>query len=569
MGEKPGWFRNYSQGSAVLIFSLSLFPALFFFRSFDDNRSTSWADVFTVADPAVVFSFLIIGIFAALAVSRLSWAGRYSSFFLFGFSFAFAAVFWSEPEINIDASRYFSQAKHLELYGAGFFFREWGRAISAWTDLPVVPFFYGVIFSVFGENRVYIQLFTTLLFSLSVLLTSQIGKKLWNADTGFYAGMLLLGIPYLYSQVPLMLVDVPAMFLLLLAIFTFLTAVEKGNALRILLSSLSIMLAFYSKYSMWLMLSVVIVFAVIYRGSVPGLKTSIYLTRTFAIFITALFLIGAVFIYKFDFLSEQFSLLLSYQKPGLRRWGESFLSTFFFQIHPLITLAALYSVFAAWRKKDLRYLGAIWLLLVVFFFQIRRIRYIIMVFPMLTLMASYGLQQIRQKEIIKFISLSIVVFSLVLSISAYLPFLRQNSASNLAKAGNYLDDLGATAAVVITVPSKTSVVNPAVSVPILDLYTRADLSYVYEEKTARGENEISESPLRFTWEYINPYYYRMREGADKGASFVAIIADGVPGELPEEIKESLSGYDTSVSFNTTDSIYEYQPVITIYYRKNR
>jgi 4-amino-4-deoxy-L-arabinose transferase-like glycosyltransferase len=154
---------------------------------------------------------LVICIPAVWLLSRLSLGERYPSFLLFGSSFAVSACFWSEPEVIVDASRYFAEAKYLELYGVGFFLREWGRAIAVWTDLPVVPFFYGLVFKVFGESRLYIQIFTSLLFSLSAVLTSQVGKKLWDEDTGFYAGLLLLGIPYLYS-VPLMLVDVPSMF---------------------------------------------------------------------------------------------------------------------------------------------------------------------------------------------------------------------------------------------------------------------------------------------------------------------------------------------------------------------
>ena len=488
-----------------------------------------------------------------------------SPYFLFLSSFAIAAIFWREPEVIVDASRYFTQAKHLELYGVGFFLREWGRAIAVWTDLPVAPFFYGLIFKVFGESRLYIQIFTSLLFSLSVVLTCQIGKKLWDADTGFYAGLLLLGIPYLYSQVPLMLVDVPAMFFLLLAIFSFLSALEKGKAWRILLSASAIALAFYSKYSQWMMLSVLIVLALTYRPSLPELKTSVYLYRVFAILLASAFLIGAVFVYKYDVLSEQINFLLSYQKPGLRRWGESFLSTFFFQIHPLITMAAGYSVYAAFKRKDIRYLGVLWLVALVFFLQIRRIRYIIMVFPMLTLMASYGLQRIRQKEIIRFLSFSVVMFSFAVSVFAYLPFLQENSASNLMNAGRYLDSLGITGAEVFTVPSDNSFVNPAVAVPVLDLFTLKKIRYHYDEDSPSLTEEKARSPFRFSWEYKNPRYYTVTEKTNQGSSAVVIISDNLPGELPEKIKQEISRFEHAVTFDRTDNTYEYQSIATVYY----
>jgi hypothetical protein len=265
-------------------------------------------------------------------------------------------------------------------------------------------------------------------------------------------------------------------------------------------------------------------------------------------------------------MSEQIRLLLSYQRPGLSRWGESFLSTFFFQIHPLITLAAVYSVYEAWRRKDIRYLGVLWLVALVFFFRIRRIRYIIMVFPMLTLMASYGLQRIRQKEIIRFLSLSVAAMSIAVGVFAYLPFLRQNSSSNLANAGKYLDSLGITEAEVFTIPSENSFVNPAVAVPILDLFTKKHLIYNYIEKKPYATGELSHTPFRFSWEYKNPRYYTVTEKVGEDGSAIVLISDGTTDEVPEGLKQKLVGLSKKVSFDKTDNIYEYQAVITIYYR---
>ena len=565
MGEKPCWLRNNGSVLAVSFFSLALYDILFFARSFDDNRTTSWQDVFTVADPVTVLFFLVSCIVAALLLSRLSFMERYPSFFLFISSFAISAVFWSEPEVIVDASRYFVQAKYLELYGVGFFLREWGRTIFAWTDLPVVPFFYGLIFMIFGESRLYIQIFTTLLFSLSTVLIYWTGKKLLDPDTGFYAGLLFLGIPYLYSQVPLMLVDIPAMFLLLLAIYSFIHALEKGTAVLIVLSSVAIMLAFYSKYSMWMMLSVLIVISFTFRNALPDLKTSDYLTRVFAVFLTTAFLTGMVFIYKVDAMTEQLSLLLSYQGPGLRRWGESFVSTFFFQIHPVITLAAVYSGYAAWRKRDIRYLGVLWLVFLVIIFQIRRIRYIIMVLPMLALMASYGIQRIKQREVIRVIALSVMAYSFAIGVFAYLPFLQKNSASNFMNAGKYLDALEITEAEVFAVPSENSPVNPAVAVPILDLFTKKQISYRHDTKMPFPAEKIEKSPLRFTWEYKKPRYYEMPEKTKKDSAAVVIISDGPPGELPLEIRQRIAELNKTETFDIKDEIYEYQPVVTVYY----
>ena len=243
-------------------------------------------------------------------------------------SFFLAAIFWKVPEVIVDASRYFTQAKHIKVYGIGYFFHEWGRDIMAWTDLPLVPFIYGLIFKFFGEHRLYIQIFTTLLFSLTVVLTYMIGKTLWDKQTGFIGGLLLLGIPYIYSQIPLMLVDIPTMFFLTLSIFTIIQALKQGGIGFITISSIALLLTFFSKYSSWLWLTVLFIIFMVFLRIAPQ---KIF-KRGGAIALLSLLLVGTAISFNHDVISDQIGLLISFQMPGLRRWGESFISSFFFQI---------------------------------------------------------------------------------------------------------------------------------------------------------------------------------------------------------------------------------------------
>ena len=145
--------------------------ALFFLRRYDDNSLASWNIIFlSGAKPARFFIFLLAALlFASLiSISRISLPARVRPLFLFAAATAVAALCWSIPEVNIDASRYFQQAKYLEQYGVAFFLKEWGREIPAWTDLPAVPFFYGLIFRLFGETRIFTQIFTVLLFGMTI-----------------------------------------------------------------------------------------------------------------------------------------------------------------------------------------------------------------------------------------------------------------------------------------------------------------------------------------------------------------------------------------------------------------
>src|SRR3989304_7239705 len=261
--------RNNASSSQKAYYILTAFSTLitffllFILRTADDNRLTSWQWTFIGVDINRIFLILVFGTIAAYLFSKSAFPERNPSLFLFFFSFIACVFFWKEPEVIVDTSRYFTQAKHLKIYGIKYFIHEWGRGINAWTDLPLVPFLYGLIFKFLGESRLYIQLFTTFLFSMTVVLTCKIGKILWDEDTGFFAGIALLGIPYLFTQVPLMLVDVPTMFFLTLVIFTFIKAMNRGRV-WIIISSITVFLAFFSKYSTWLMLSVLVVIFVVY-----------------------------------------------------------------------------------------------------------------------------------------------------------------------------------------------------------------------------------------------------------------------------------------------------------------
>ncbi len=546
----------------ISLLTIAVFVLLFVFRSIDDNRLTSWQWVFDINNAPKIYLALLAAIAASYFMCKISLPERYNVGFLFVFSFLVSVFFYKEPEVIVDSSRYFTQAKHMKMFGVGYFLQEWGRGISAWTDMPFVPFLYGLIFKFFGESRVYIQLFNTMLFSMTIVLTYFIGKTLWDESVGFYAGMLMLGIPYLFSQVPLMLVDVPSMFFLILAVFAFIKVLDRGS-LWIIFSALAIFAAFFSKYSAWMMLSVLIVilFVYMFQHITPDSKPrTLYLYRGLTALAVSALLITVVLWYKFDVFSEQIRFLIDYQKPGLRRWGESFASTFLFQIHPFITIAALYSVYAAFKKKDLKYLIVVWLPALVVLMQIRRIRYIIMAFPMLALAASYGMQRIKDRNVKRFVVSCIVSFSIVVAGFAYLPFMLKMSVVNLKDAGEFLNSLDIKTAEVITLPAADSPVNPAVSAPLIDLFTSKKILYHYEPLTFPNI-EIEKSPLRFTWEYKNPGYYEEQADADA----LVVISGGLEIDVPFHIKERIKRYSSFRAFHSSDDIFRHQTLVTIYY----
>jgi hypothetical protein len=563
--------RDKQRDFGLLIVSVLMpltYLALYYSRTLDDNRLISWQWCFQNLGVWSVFVAVSAGCVISYGAAAVSARIKNRASVLFLTSFIAASLFWSEPEVLVDASRYFTQAKYLELYGMRYFLEEWGKSISAWTDMPLVPFLYGLVFRIFGEAKVYAQIFNTVLFSGSAVLIYLTGRELWDEEVGFYGGLFLLGMPYLYTQVPLMLVDIATMFFLLLAVVTFMKALRGGGAM-IVVSALAISLAFFSKYSAWLMLSVLPVIVAVNlvqarrSTEAAGKRNTLILRTAYVVFLAALF-IGPVVLYKFGVISDQMKILMAYQKPGLKRWGESFVSTFFFQIHPLITAAALYSAYVAVKKRDLKYIMVAWLVALVLMMQIRRIRYIIMVLPMLSLAASYGLREIGGAGLRRFFTACVVTSALSVALFAYLPFMQKYSAANLKDAGRFLDSLPGHSLEVFTLTPQEPVVNPSVSVPLLDLFTKKEIIYNDERGLAPEERErIENSSLRFTVEYKNPSYYRGINFGDEDI-VLAVISESPNDPLSSEIEKRAAGYRQIRVFDKYEGIFRYRTSIRIF-----
>jgi hypothetical protein len=564
-GKSGGWLglkRKEDRLWVVLISmcTLATFLGLYNLRTLDDNRLTSWWWVLDGVTPFGFFLLLVSGVALGYGISRLSWHGRWSVPLLSTVAFLVTAGLWQGPEVIVDAARHFMQAKYLELHGIGYFLAAWGNDIPAWTDMPLPPLMYGLIFQVFGESRLGVQVFTSLLFSGTVVLTYFTGKTLWSRELGLFAAILLLGMPYLLAQVPLMMVDVAAMFFLTLAVLATVAAVARGGPLFCMMAAVAITLAMLAKYSNWLMLSVVPV--IVLTHARVGWK--VVSLRAMAVAAGVLVLMGIYLYAKFDVVAGQISLLHSFQMPALGRWGESLLSTFFFQIHPFITIAAVLSVYLAVKKKDVKYAIIGWMLLLVMVLELRRIRYMLVLLPMLALMAAYGLEAIRRVEYRKFIAASAAVTAVLIVAVGYLPFFQGTSANNIKQAGEYLDLINAGTAEVHILPQTRSSVNPAVALPMLDLFTGQPLVY-HADPDAHGAQTIAGLPWRWTWE-VSSTGYLPPAGTAGEAPTVVVIQSEADQAVPNYLAERIDGYRLQKEFAETSRVFRFRTFVRIYQR---
>ncbi len=552
----------------VCIIALLLFVVLYHLRFIDDNSLTSWRLVFGQVSAFGVFALVFAGVVLSYGFSNIALPGPRVLFLI---AFASSIVFWREPEVVIDSSRYFTQAKHLGEFGVQFFLQQWGREISPWTDLPLVPFLYGVIFRYLGESRLLIQILTSAMFSFTAVLTVMLGRDLFEGkageNIGASAGALMLAIPYLYTQVPLMLVDVPGMFLLTLSVFLFNRTMQKGGALLVILSAISIFLALITKFSIWMMLSVLCIVFLLYLRKNPAKALK---TGSMVLLFSAM-LSGAFFFSYPDVIKEQLDLLVTFQRPGLKWWGESFVSTFLFQVHPFVTFGALYSVFVAFRRKDPKYLVISWLVLLMLFLQVKRARYFIPVFPMFALMAAYGLSDLSSERVRRLVVYCAVTVSFTLAAFAYLPFLEKTSYANLKNAGKFLNTLAHDNVRVLAVPQNSSI-NPAVSVPLLDIYTDKAITYCFDLLPRMSQEEIDNSSFRFTWTYRNPAYYESIapdgtattcSSGGLGDDLIAVIYAGSEDVISRRMKD----HRLLERFNRDPGLYNFKTFVNIYEMK--
>lgn len=539
------------------LLTLATMLALFVVRPLDDNRLTSWQWVFTRPDGGRLALWLVLAVLLAHLAGAVPWRRWQLGPLLVAGAFGVTALLWPTPEVILDAARHFGQAKSVGLHGAASLLQAWGAEIPAWTDLPLVPVLYGSIFALLGEDRFYLQVLNSLLFAGTVLLTWQIGRTLWQEEVGLIAAALLLGMPFLLVQVPLTLADVPTMFCVTLATFATLAALRRGGWFRVALAAAAIAVAVFSKYSAWLMLTVLPVLALAEaRGGAPEVGR-----RAAAIAGGALLLVAPVLLSMSELIGVQLALLREFQAPALGRWSESLVSTFLFQSHPFIAVAAIVSLWFAWRARDGRFAVVAWLPLLMLVLGVRRARYLVPVMPMLALMAAYGFQAIRRGQLRGHVVRCVVASSLAVVFCGFLPFLQRTSAANLQSAGAYLDSLDVDAIEVVALPQRGARVNPEIVVPLLDLHTAKRL--VANAARLPSPPEIARLPLRFTWEYRHPPFYG-ETGPAAQVLPIAVVAGERAAELPASLAQRLAHHRLAREFAVSEHVFGYQTLVSVF-----
>jgi hypothetical protein len=539
----------------ILAFA-GLFPLLAALRHLDDNSLTSWAWALEGRDLVGIWVLHLAVIAVAAALCRTVLPARWQLSAVVAAAFAAGLSLAAEPEAVIDASRYFVQAKHFAVHGPPAFFRDWGGALPAWTDLPLAPLAYGLVFRLFGEHRLPQQVLTAALFALAVFATARIGALLWGAATGVRGATLMLAAPFLLVQVPLLLADVPAMAAVTVALWALLALLARGGAARGAAAALALAAALLVKYSTWVLLAAgfgLILLTEFARGGRAAAVRGACAAAAGAL-APALFALA-----KPELVERQLALLSGFQWEGLRRWGESYSSTFLFQAHPLLAAAAVCALWQGWRARDRRVLVAAALPLVLLALGARRTRYLLPAVPLIALLAARGLEAIPGRAR-RFAVIAAVGHSLVTVFAVYLPFLQWVNTANLMAAGRYLDERGVAAAAVWVQPARGVTVNPEVAVPLLDYHTAARVVAEGPPPEPPPPRELLVSSFRFSWEQpLAPWY---RADAPPEAAQVLIGAD-LDDPLPGELARRVGGRLPDAVFRR-DAVFRYRTLVSVW-----
>jgi len=259
---------------------------------------------------------------------------------------------------------------------------------------------------------------------------------------------------------------------------------------------------------------------------------------------------------KYDVFTNQIALLSGYQMAGLKRWGESFTSIFLFQLSFLIVPGCALAAYRVLKHRDWK-TGVLFLfLLPVFILKIERLRYVLPLLPVMAVLASYGLSELRFSKVLAF---STAVFAFLIASQFYLPFVTSVSTYNLKTAGEFLNTLPEEEVGVIPLQGE-SIINPIVTLPILDIYTSKRLYFIPVNYTYPGE-KVNRSSLRVTWDYRLPDFY-----LERGKDDILVVISQKKGEFPPYVAERLQGYTKLAAFEGSTQRFKFRTYVYIYSR---
>lgn len=372
--------------------------------------------------------------------------------------FILCIFLFNMPEINPDCSRYITEANYLENNGLISVF-SWGEDFYVHTDYPTVPFIYSIIFKILGGERIYIQYFNAIIFSLMGISVYLLGTKFFNSEIGYYAAFITGTIPHLIIQVPLTLPDVFLCFIGIstLALYAYFKDTITNN-LKVILALLLVVSSIATIHTKIISGFIIILLIILY------IFVDYYLHRNKTLLITSLMLFSiSIIVYLINlmyngvFLIQLLNLFTAHMpSTTFSPYVVYFKYSIFFQIGVVILLLVLIQLYYLFTEHDIKlklniiFLYA-WILIPLIIFYNTRLRYVMFVYPAIGLLASKSIYNIKNKckskninLFCKILLILIISNSIALLFALYMPSIDRFTDNNLMDAGNYINnELGA------------------------------------------------------------------------------------------------------------------------------
>lgn len=407
------------------------------------------------------------------------------------------------PETNPDFTRYIQHAQIFTDYGPLYYFDQWGSAFSTHVDLPTGSLPFGILFMIFGENRLIIQIFSVIIVITTAYLIFLLGNKIFSKKCGIISALLFLSFPFLLTQIPLLLVDIVSMFYLTAFAYFAYCYLEEGNVGTLLLSGALFFLAAFSKilaplFMLGIVLGLLIVTTVKYDTIQPYLRLSllffvslipsviyfIHLSHLFSG--TILTHINRIYSLPIDWtvlcaglvvasiVLAASPLFISVAKKAILRsrlrvecphldiiligivycilfallffdFGRShfYLRSLPIAVGIIPALLALISIGSVIRKRELMAVPLIlWLIIPILFMPNTMYKYLQPAYPAIALLCGLTVCWVKDLRIQKYITVGAILMGLIIALCVFYPMCMTHSQNNVQNSVEYLDSVG-------------------------------------------------------------------------------------------------------------------------------
>lgn len=224
------WLINHGSGFTV--------PREMLFR----NYAPLWRPLLTF--PLVLTALFLLDKLYFRTKKQISPKAKKILLIAFLFLSSFGLFF--TVQTNPDYGLYQREAKYFVENGLKAFWTNWG-SFSCYFNMPLISFFRGITYWLFGEGQGTILLGNLFFVAGIFFFTYQVGRRLFNRQIALTALVFLATAPFFITQTPLFLVDLGLTFFVAASVYLLLKLIDKPSWGLSLLTGLVLFAAAISK----------------------------------------------------------------------------------------------------------------------------------------------------------------------------------------------------------------------------------------------------------------------------------------------------------------------------------